>query len=103
MREASQGLALILVNELLSCYLAINNPRLCKPLTDWADKVATLDVNAGTFAQVGLLYIDHQSGCAVLQRERACGHACACRHESGSLPLLYGSDVGFAPGVRRML
>ncbi len=32
--------ALMLANEQILCYLQLNNPRQCKPLTDWADQVS---------------------------------------------------------------
>lgn len=46
--------ALMLANEQIICYLQLNNPRQCKPLTDWADarhKLTDEDFTSGEFAQ----------------------------------------------------
>lgn len=46
--------ALMLANEQIICYLQLNNPRQCKPLTDWADsrhKLTDEDFISGEFAQ----------------------------------------------------
>ncbi len=46
--------ALMLANEQIICYLQLNNPRQCKPLTDWADarhKLTDADFTSGEFAQ----------------------------------------------------
>ncbi|EKU21917.1 pci domain-containing protein 2, partial [Nannochloropsis gaditana CCMP526] len=46
--------ALMLANEQIICYLQLNNPRQCKPLTDWADarhKLTDDDFTSGEFAQ----------------------------------------------------
>lgn len=46
--------ALMLANEQIICYLQLNNPRQCKPLTDWADsrhRLTDEDFTSGEFAQ----------------------------------------------------
>lgn len=59
--------ALVVANELMSCYLAINNTRLCKPIIDWADKVTKLtqaDFESGEFSQVSRSFASTLSHCA---------------------------------------
>ena len=74
----------MMVNELFSSYLALNNARQCKPLIDWAEVrqgLTEADFTSGEFTHVRLC--SRKEGRAGLPRKQGSGRGVGHGNQAG--------------------